>query len=91
MARHFVYMLECSDGTLYTGYTTDVDRRLRQHNTGKGARYTQSRTPVKLAFKERFRKRGDALRREIQIKRMNRDSKLLLCTKHLLKPRHSPG
>ncbi|MGD1055255.1 MAG: GIY-YIG nuclease family protein [Nitrososphaerales archaeon] len=88
MARHFVYMLECSDGTLYTGYTTDVDRRLHQHNSGKGARYTRSRTPVKLAFKERFRSRADALRREIQIKSMNRSSKLLLCTRA---PGQSPG
>jgi putative endonuclease len=84
-------MLVCSDGTLYTGYTTDLDRRLRQHNTGKGARYTQPRTPVKLVFKERFRKRNDALRREIQIKKMSRSSKLLLCAGYPLKPRHSPG
>ncbi|MGD0477373.1 MAG: GIY-YIG nuclease family protein [Nitrososphaerales archaeon] len=91
MARHFVYMLECSDGTLYTGYTTDVGRRLHQHNSGKGARYTRSRTPVKLVFRERFRSRGDALRREIQVKRMSRSSKLLLCAGRPLKPGQSPG
>jgi putative endonuclease len=86
VASHFVYVLKCSDGTLYTGYTTDVDRRLRQHNAGKGARYTRSRTPVQLAFKERFRSRRDALRREIQIKGMRRSSKLLLCAPYPLKP-----
>ncbi|MGD0395690.1 MAG: GIY-YIG nuclease family protein [Nitrososphaerales archaeon] len=89
MAVHFVYVLRCSDGTLYTGYTTDVDRRLRQHNAGKGARYTRSRIPVKLAFKERFRRRSDALRREFQIKRMSRSSKLLLCAEYSPKPGYS--
>jgi len=82
VASHFVYILKCSDGTLYTGYTTDVNRRLRQHNARKGAKYTKSRTPVELAFKERFRRRGDALRREIQIKGMSRSSKLLLCARY---------
>ncbi|MGD0319904.1 MAG: GIY-YIG nuclease family protein [Nitrososphaerales archaeon] len=91
MAFHFVYVLQCSDGTLYTGYTTDVDRRLRQHNAGKGAKYTRSRAPVRLAFKERFRRRSDALRREFQIKRMSRSSKLLLCARYSSKPGHSPG
>jgi putative endonuclease len=84
-------MLKCSDGTLYTGYTTDVDRRLCRHNAGKGAMYTRSRVPVMLVFKERFRSKGDALRREIQIKKMSRSSKLLLCAGHPLKPRQSPG
>jgi putative endonuclease len=91
VAPHFVYVLVCSDGTLYTGYTTDLDRRLRQHNAGKGARYTRSRTPLKLALKERFRRRSDALRREIQIKRMSRSSKLLLCAGYPLKSRQSLG
>jgi len=91
VALHFVYVLQCSDGTLYTGYTTDVDRRLRQHNAGKGARYTRSRTPVKLALKERYLRRGDALKRELQIKRMSRSSKLLLCAGYSPKPGHSPS
>ncbi|MGD0146703.1 MAG: GIY-YIG nuclease family protein [Nitrososphaerales archaeon] len=89
MAPYFIYVLECSDGTLYTGYTVDLERRLRQHNAGKGARYTRSRMPVKLAFNERYSKKGDALRREIQIKRMSRSSKLLLCAGYPPKPRHS--
>ncbi|MGP8125151.1 MAG: GIY-YIG nuclease family protein [Nitrososphaerales archaeon] len=89
--RHFVYMLECSDGTLYTGYSTDVDRRVRQHNTGRGARYTRSRTPVKLTFKEEFRSRGQALRREFQIKKMRRNSKLLLCAGYPPKQGQSPS
>jgi putative endonuclease len=82
---HFVYILECSDGTLYTGYTTDIDRRIRRHNAGKGSRYTRSRTPVRLAFEQLFRTRGKALKRELQIKRMSRSSKLLLCSGYSLK------
>jgi len=77
---YFVYMLECSDGTLYTGYTTDVDRRVRRHNAGRGSRYTRTRTPVKLMLVEEFRSRGAALRREVQIKKMSRSLKLLLCS-----------
>jgi len=89
--RHFVYMVECSDGTLYTGYSTDVDRRIRQHNAGRGARYTSSRGPVKLTFKEGFRSRVEALRRESEIKRMRRSSKLLLCAGYPLKQGQSPS
>jgi len=89
--RHFVYMVECSDGTLYTGYSTDVDRRVRRHNEGRGARYTRSRTPVRLKFKEGFRSKADALRREIEIKRMRRNSKLLLCAGYSPNQGHSRG
>jgi putative endonuclease len=91
VTRHFVYILECSDGTLYTGYATNVDRRIRQHDTGKGAKFTRSRRPVRLAFKERFPTRGDALRREIQIKRMSRSSKLLLCARGSAEAGYGPS
>jgi putative endonuclease len=79
VARHFLYIVACSDGSLYTGYTTDPARRVAEHNSGRGARYTRSRRPVKLAFLEERRSRAEALRREIQIKRMSRKEKLLLC------------
>ena len=79
MARHFLYIVLCSDGSLYTGYTTDPKRRLREHNSGIGSRYTRTRRPVKLAYLEERSSRAEALRREIQIKRLSRNERLLLC------------
>jgi putative endonuclease len=79
VARHFLYMVACSDGSLYTGYTTDPARRLSEHNSGRGSKYTRTRCPVTLAYLEERVSRDDALRREIQIKRMSRSAKLLLC------------
>jgi len=76
---YFVYILECSDGTLYTGLTADLNRRVREHNARQGAKYTRSRAPVSLVYKEMVRSKSDALRREIQIKKLRRSSKLLLC------------
>lgn len=72
---HHVYVVECSDGTLYTGYTTDVDRRLGEHNAGDGAKYTRGRTPVALRHVETFAAKGDALSREHAIKRLDREGK----------------
>jgi putative endonuclease len=71
----FCYILECSDGTYYTGSTTDPERRLRLHNRGKGARYTRSRRPVRLVYVEEQPDRSSAMRREVQIKRMKRGAK----------------
>jgi len=71
----YCYILECSDGTYYTGWTTDPQRRLRQHNHGKGARYTSSRRPVQLMYVEAQPDRGSAMRREVRIKRMGRKGK----------------
>jgi putative endonuclease len=65
----FVYVTSCSDGSLYTGVTTDPARRLREHNTGKGGAYTRSRRPLRLVFKEAHPNRSSALKREAQIKR----------------------
>ncbi len=73
-----VYVLRCGDGTLYTGATSDLDRRLAQHRAGRGARYTRSRLPVKLAYWERARDRGAALRREAALTRLPRVEKLRL-------------
>jgi putative endonuclease len=71
----YCYILECSDGSYYTGWTTDPERRLRQHNRGRGARYTRSRRPVCLAYVEEQPDRGSAMKREIRIKQMNRKAK----------------
>jgi len=75
---HYVYILECSDGSLYTGYSTDPDRRLRQHNSGKGAKYTRARKPVRLVFKRGFPTRSEALRFESEIKKKGRAAKFKL-------------
>lgn len=72
---HHVYLLECADGTFYTGYTTDVDRRLREHEAGNGAKYTRGRTPVTLLHVETFSSRSAALSREYEIKRKSREEK----------------
>ncbi len=74
----FVYMLRCADGTLYTGITKDVTRRIQQHNGGTASRYTRSRRPVKLVYQETQRSRSLALKREAAIKRLTRTQKLAL-------------
>ena len=75
---YFVYLLRCSDDTLYTGCTNDLDRRLAAHNAGKGAKYTRSRRPVALVYWEQAADRSGALRRERAIKRLTRKQKLEL-------------
>ena len=75
---HHVYVVECSDGSLYTGYTTDVDRRVNEHNAGEGAKYTRGRTPVELRHVETFEERSAALSREHAIKRLSRAAKVSL-------------
>lgn len=72
----YVYILSCADGSLYTGVATDLERRLLEHNSGKGARYTRGRTPVVLVYSERCADRSMAARRENAIKRMSRTAKL---------------
>jgi len=74
----FVYILRCADGTLYTGVTLDLDRRCRQHNAGTASRYTRSRLPTKLIYREQQNGRGAALKREVAIKRLTRPEKLAL-------------
>lgn len=75
MTDHWVYVLECSDGTLYTGYTTDVERRVAAHNDGTGAKYTRGRTPVTLQYTEQFDSKSAAMSREYEIKQLRRDEK----------------
>ena len=77
----YVYMLRCGDGSLYTGSTTDVERRLREHQEGTGARYTRSRPPVTLAYAEEAPDRSAAQRREAAIKKLPRVQKLKLIGK----------
>ena len=72
---HFVYVLECADGSFYTGYTTDVERRVAEHNAGEGAKYTRGRTPVELVHTEVFGSRSAAMKREHEIKTLSRGEK----------------
>ena len=74
-----VYLLRCGDGTLYCGIALDVEGRLAQHREGKGAKYTRGRGPLELVYKEVCGTKGQALRRERQIKRLRRADKLRLC------------
>jgi putative endonuclease len=75
-AGWFVYLLACSDGSLYTGITVDPERRCREHNAGRGAAYTRSRTPVRLVHQETAAGRSEALKRELEIKGWPRRRKL---------------
>ena len=73
-----VYVLRCQTGQLYTGCTTDLERRVREHNSGTGSRFTRSRLPVAVIYKEELPSRAEALRREREIKGMRRSEKLFL-------------
>lgn len=75
---NFTYILLCSDGTLYTGWTDDLEKRLAAHNSGKGAKYTRSRLPVRLVYSEEYENKREAMSREWHIKRMTREQKLQL-------------
>jgi len=75
---NYVYILECSDGTFYTGWTNNLDKRIRMHSEGKGAKYTKGRGPLKLVHCEEFDDKRDAMRREYEIKQLKRSEKLLL-------------
>jgi putative endonuclease len=78
----YVYVVRCSDRSLYTGITTDVTRRIEEHNNKRGARYTRSRGPVTLVYRERVADRSAALRREYEIKRMTAEGKRELVAKY---------
>jgi putative endonuclease len=71
----YCYILKCADGTFYTGWTTDPERRVAQHNKGIGAKYTSTRRPVKLVYLETHPNRTDAMKRELAIKKMKREQK----------------
>ena len=72
---NYTYILECKDGNLYTGWTNDMDKRLKAHNEGKGAKYTRGRRPVKLVYIEEFDTKEEAMKREYEIKHMTRREK----------------
>ena len=72
---NYTYMLKCSDGTLYTGWTNDLDKRVEAHNSGKGAKYTKARRPVELAYYEEFETKEQAMKREYAIKQLGRKEK----------------
>jgi putative endonuclease len=75
---YYVYILRCHDNTLYTGYTNDIPKRLQTHNSGKGAKYTRARLPVKLIYFEKYISKKEAMKREYQIKQLSRYQKLEL-------------
>jgi putative endonuclease len=77
---HWVYLLECSDGSIYTGSTNDLDRRLAEHQAGRGGAYTASHRPVRLLYDEQCDSLAEARRREAAIKRMPRERKLRLAS-----------
>ncbi len=77
-ASHVVYVLSCADDSLYTGYTTDLERRVAEHNAGEGAKYTRGRTPVAVVHSESHESRSAALSREYEIKQLSRARKLEL-------------
>ncbi len=72
---NYTYILKCADGTLYTGWTNDIEKRLKAHNAGKGAKYTKGRRPVQLVYSEEFETREEAMKREYEIKQMTRKEK----------------
>lgn len=74
-AQYYAYLLRCADGSLYAGCTKDPEKRLRTHNSGKGAKYTRSRLPVYMVYCEAFATKSEAMRREAQYKRMPKGDK----------------
>lgn len=80
--KYFVYLLKCSDQSLYCGYTDDVEKRLKVHNSGKGAKYTKSRLPAELVYFEELEDKSQALRREMEIKKLPRRKKIELIEKN---------
>jgi putative endonuclease len=74
----YIYIVQCSDKSLYVGYTNDVFRRIENHNAGRGAKYTRSRRPVQLIYSENYRTKSEAMRREWEIKQLTRRQKCKL-------------
>jgi putative endonuclease len=83
--KSFVYIVECSDGTFYTGWTNNIEKRLQAHNSGKGAKYTRGRTPVILRYLEELENRSSGLKREAKIKKLSRSQKETLIKEGTLK------
>lgn len=75
---NYTYMVKCGDGTLYTGWTNHLEKRIAAHNEGKGAKYTRTRRPVELVYYEEFDTKEEAMRREWEIKQLSRKQKMKL-------------
>ena len=83
---HYAYIVKCSDGTYYTGYTNDLEKRLLAHNAGKGAKYTRNRLPVEIVYFEEYEDKSEAMKREYAIKRLTREQKEKLISGKVLPP-----
>ncbi|MCT2534330.1 GIY-YIG nuclease family protein [Aquibacillus koreensis] len=86
-SSHLVYMLRCKDGSIYTGYTNDLDRRLQLHNAGKAAKYTRGRGPLQLVFTRSFSTKQEAMRFEYRMKKRKKIEKEILINSYLEKGR----
>ena len=82
---NYVYIVECSDGTFYTGWTNNLEKRVKMHSQGKGAKYTKGRRPVRLIYHEEFKEKIDAMEREYEIKQLTRKEKELLVNRNIEK------
>ncbi len=82
---NYVYIVECSDGTFYTGWTNNLEKRVKMHSQGKGAKYTKGRRPVRLIYHEEFKEKIDAMKREYEIKQLTRKEKELLVNRNIEK------
>ena len=78
MDKHYIYIVRCKDGSLYTGYAKDIEQRVAKHNSGQGAKYTKIRRPVELVYQEVFDTKSEAMKREYEIKTFTREKKLQL-------------
>lgn len=81
--NHIMYVLECADGTYYTGYTNNLEKRINVHNSGKGAKYTRARRPVHCIYFERFNTKHDAMHAEYRFKQLTRTQKIHYITKRI--------
>lgn len=86
--NYYVYILQCNDGTLYTGYTNDLQKRIEKHEKGQGAKYTRGRGPFQLVYTENFPNKRMALKREYEIKKLTRKEKLALISTNLKEDVH---
>ena len=81
---NYVYILRCADGSLYTGWTNDLEKRVKTHNAGRGAKYTKTRLPVELVYYEEYEEKGEALSREFSIKKLKKtDKEKLILKQHI--------
>lgn len=80
---NYVYILRCADNSLYTGWTNDLEKRVKIHSEGKGAKYTRARLPIELVYFEKYENKIEAMKREYEIKKLKRQEKLMLIKKPL--------